>query len=340
MSVQSPSPRLFFEAVSAYEKTEAIRTAVELELFTHIASGKRTPPEIAQACQACQASPRGIRILCDYLTVQGFLIKHNDRYELTADSSFYLDKNSPAYLGKTLEFLHTPKLRECFHRLTEAVRIGGTALPEEGTVSHDNPIWVEFARGMVGMMRLPAKLLADLVKEDTNKPLRILDVAAGHGIFGITIAERYPQARVTALDWRNVLAVASENASQAGISQRYSLLPGSAFDVDWGGPYDLVLLTNFFHHFDVPTCEKLAAKAYAALAPGGRALTLDFIPEADRISPAHAAGFALTMLVATGHGDAYTFEEYRKLFEKAGFAKNEFHALLPTNQQAIVSSKA
>ncbi len=141
------------------------------------------------------------------------------------------------------------------------MRRGGTAVSDEGTVSHDNPIWVAFARAMAPLMQMPAQLLADLVGGDTRQPLRVLDVAAGHGLFGITIAERYPQAHITALDWPNVLAVAAENARRAGVAERHALRPGSAFDVDWGGPYDIVLLTNFLHHFDVPTCEQLAAKA-------------------------------------------------------------------------------
>src|SRR5262249_25973135 len=167
----------------------------------------------------------------------------------------------------------------------------------------------------------------DLIGGDTRQPLRVLDVAAGHGLFGITVAERYPQARVTALDWPNVLAVAAENARRAGIADRHALLPGSAFEVDWGGPYEVVLLTNFLHHFDLPTCEKVAANAYAALAPGGRALTLDFIPEPDRVSPPSAAKFALTMLATTAHGDAYTFAEYQQVFAKAGFVRSDFHPL-------------
>ena len=101
-----------------------------------------------------------------------------------------------------------------------------------------------------------------------------------------------------------MLAVAAENARRADVAERYALNPGSAFDVPWGGPYDIVLLTNFLHHFDVPTCEQLAAKAYAALAPGGRALTLEFIPEPDRITPPSTANFALVMLATTAHGDA------------------------------------
>jgi 2-polyprenyl-3-methyl-5-hydroxy-6-metoxy-1,4-benzoquinol methylase len=188
-------------------------------------------------------------------------------------------------------------------------------------------------------MQMPARLLADLVGGDPQQPLRVLDVAAGHGIYGITIAERYPQAHITALDWANVLAVAAENAHRAGVAARHTLHPGSAFEVDWGGPYDLVLLTNFLHHFDVPTCERLAAKAHAALVPGGRALTLEFIPEPDRITPPSTATFALTMLATTAHGDAYTFAEYQQIFATAGFLSSEFHPLPPTTQQAVVSYK-
>jgi 2-polyprenyl-3-methyl-5-hydroxy-6-metoxy-1,4-benzoquinol methylase len=242
-------------------------------------------------------------------------------------------------VGDAARFLLAPDMRASFHQLTAAVRRGGTAVSDEGTVSDDNPIWVEFARAMAPLMQMPARLLADLVGGDAGQPLRVLDIAAGHGVYGITIAERYPQAHVTALDWPNVLAVAEENARRAGLAGRYALRPGSAFDVAWGGPYDLVLLTNFLHHFDVPTCEQLATKAYAALAPGGRALTLDLIPEPDRITPPPTAIFALVMLATTAHGDAYTFEEYQAMFARAGFLRSEFHALPPTTQQAVVSYK-
>jgi 2-polyprenyl-3-methyl-5-hydroxy-6-metoxy-1,4-benzoquinol methylase len=333
MPPQQPTPNLFFETVNAYQRTEALRAAIDLDLFTHIAAGHRTAAALATACSA---APRGIRILADYLTLLGFLQKH-EGYELTPDSSTFLNRSSPAYLGGAITFLLTDQIRESFRQLTGAVRKGGTAISDEGTVSHDNPIWVAFARAMGPVMVPPARLLVDLVGGDREQPLRVLDVAAGHGLFGLMIAERYPRARVTALDWANVLAVAAENARRMGLADRHSLLPGSAFDTDWGGPYDLVLLTNFLHHFDVPTCERLAAKAHAALAPGGRAIALEFIPNPDRISPPMTATFALTMLVSTPHGDAYTFAEYEQMFARAGFRRSAFHPLPPTAQQAVVS---
>jgi 2-polyprenyl-3-methyl-5-hydroxy-6-metoxy-1,4-benzoquinol methylase len=336
MPPHEPSPTLFFDTINAYQKTEALRAAIELDLFTLIAAGHRTADKLAAVCEA---APRGVRILADYLTLLGFLQKRDDQYELTPDANVFLNRASPAYLGGVTEFLLTPQLRECFLHLAKAVRRGGTATSDEGTVSYDNPIWVAFARAMAPLMRPPAKLLVDLVGGDQQQPLRVLDVAAGHGLFGLMIAERYPRARITALDWPNVLAVAVENGQRMGVADRLTLRPGSAFDIDWGGPYDLVLLTNFLHHFDVPGCEKLAAKALAALAPGGRAITLEFIPNPDRISPPMTATFALTMLASTAHGDAYTFAEYEQIFARAGFNRSEFHPLPPTAQQAVVSYK-
>ena len=336
MNSQGPSPALFFDTISAYQKTEALRAAIELDVFSQISAGHQTAEQIAKACQA---APRGIRILADFLTIMGFLTKSGDRYALTEDSKLFLDRKSPAYLGGAVGFMLDPGLKEGFYKLTAAVRRGGTAISEEGTVSHDNPIWVEFARAMAPLMQMPANQLADLIGGEGNRPLSVLDVAAGHGLFGITIGKRFPNARITALDWRNVLTVAEENARQQGVNDRYTLLPGSAFDVNWGGPYDVVLFTNFLHHFDVPTCQRLAAKAHAALRPHGQAVTLEFIPEPDRISPPSTAGFALVMLASTAHGDAYTFTELQSIFANAGFKRSTFHPLPPTTQQAVVSYK-
>ena len=167
----------------------------------------------------------------------------------------------------------------------------------------------------------------------------MLDIAAGHGRFGITLAERNPQVEVTALDWAAVLEVAKENAAQAGVGERYHTLAGSAFDVDFGTGYDVVLLTNFLHHFDPPTNEALLRKVHAALKEGGRAVTLEFVPNDDRISPPGAAMFSLIMLVGTPAGDAYTYAELERMCANAGFARSEFYPLAPLPHSVVISYK-
>jgi 2-polyprenyl-3-methyl-5-hydroxy-6-metoxy-1,4-benzoquinol methylase/predicted transcriptional regulator len=333
---QQLSPQLFFDTVNAYQRTEALKAAVELDLFSAIGEGKQTLQELARRCNT---SERGMRILCDYLVVMGFLTKQEQHYKLTPESAMFLDRRSPGYMGSAIEFLLSPMLTDHFKDLAANVRKGGTVMPEEGTLAPEHPVWVRFARAMAPMMGLPAQLMAGLVAGDANQKMKVLDLAAGHGLFGISFAQQNANAEIVAVDWPNVLEVASENAQAAGVSGRYRTIAGSAFEVDYGSGYDLVLLTNFLHHFDTVTCEKLLKKVHTALAEGGRAATLEFVPNEDRVSPPTAAAFILMMLGSTPSGDAYTFSELDRMFRNAGFRRNEIHPLPPTFQQVVISYK-
>jgi ubiquinone/menaquinone biosynthesis C-methylase UbiE len=181
--------------------------------------------------------------------------------------------------------------------------------------------------------------MAKLVDPQPIGKLKVLDIAAGHGLFGIAFATNNPQAEVTAVDWSAVLEVAKENAQRAGVADRYHTNPGSAFDVDFGSGYDLVLLTNFLHHWDTPTNETLLRKIHAALADGGRVATLEFVPNEDRVTPPDSAGFSLIMLMGTPSGDAYTFSQLERMFANAGFSRSTLHPLPPTIQQVVISEK-
>lgn len=330
-----PSPQLFFEIVRSYQHTEALKAAIQLEVFTAIAEGNQTADAIARRCTA---SERGTRMLCDYLVTIDFLTKAADRYGLTPDSAVFLDRHSPAYVGGALRFLVSPMAVDRFKELTEAVRKGG-AVASDHSLTPENPMWVDFARGMAPLMAMPAELIAKLLKADDAPPWKVLSLAAGHGMFEITLARHNRNAEVWAVDWSNVLQVARENAAAAGIADRYHTIPGSAFEVEYGSGYDLALLTNFLHHFDPPTNEKLLSKVRAALKPGGRAVILEFVPNEDRVSPPVAAGFSLTMLVGTPGGDAYTFSELQRMLKNAGFRSGELHPLPPTYFTVVIGQK-
>lgn len=331
-----PSAELFFRTANAYQQAAALKGAVELDIFTKIGQAKQTAAEIAQQCHA---SERGVRILCDYLCVLGFLTKEGQHYGLTPDSAVFLDRHSLAYMGGTLDFLLSPHLMDSFTDVAALVRHGGTLRPDGASLAPEHPMWVTFARAMMPMMAMPAQLMARLVNGNSPTPMKVLDIAAGHGLFGIAFAQINPNAQIVAQDWPNVLEVAKENAQATGVSDRYSLLPGSAFDIDFGGGYDMALLTNFLHHFDPSACEQLLKKVHAALADGGRAVTLEFIPNEDRISPPVPATFSMTMLGTTPSGDTYTFPEFERMFAHAGFSRSEFHPLPPSPQQLVISYK-
>ncbi|MDR3700717.1 MAG: class I SAM-dependent methyltransferase [Candidatus Sulfopaludibacter sp.] len=319
-STEPASPALVFDTLFAYQKTAALRAAIELDLFRAIGDG---PCDAACLAQRCGTSERGTRILCDYLVVQGFLFKQDGIYRHTPTSEQFLDPRSPACVASTARFLTMPAMQEPLDRLAEIVRTGRTVLPGDGTVEPDNPVWVEFAHSMAPMMAPVAAPLGQTVLRWRSGPMRVLDIAAGHGLFGIEIAKQNPEATIVAQDWARVLDVAHENARRAGVAGRYQGLPGSAFEVEYGGPYDAILITNFLHHFDEPTCVGLLKKVRAALKPGGVAATLEFVPNEDRVSPPMPAAFALTMLASTADGDAYTFAQLERMHREAGFASVE-----------------
>jgi SAM-dependent methyltransferase len=258
-----PTPDRFFNAINAYEQTEAMKAAVELEIFTAIAEGNTTVPTIAKRCEGAE---RGVRTLCDFLTIHGFLTKEGAQYALAPDSALFLNRHSPGYM--------------------------------------------------------PAEIMAAELRKG-GEAHKILDIAASHGIFGISAAKQNPAAHIYAADWRNVLEVATKNAQAMGVADRYHLLPGSAFETDFGSGYDLVLIANFLHHFDPPTCTTFMRKVHTALKPGGRAAIAELVPNPDRVTPPTAAAFSMMMLATTPAGDAYTFAELESISKSAGFVRVE-----------------
>ena len=331
-----PTPERIFNTLSAFEETAALRAAIELDIFSSIGEGANTPAMLAAKVGAAE---RGVRILCDFLSILGFLSKDANRYALTQESALFLDRRSPASLASMAQFLGSEWVQRNFGALSQAVRKGGTVSDSGDNTKPNDDIWVLFARSMAPLTKPSAEFIAGLVRADEGKPCKVLDIAAGHGMYGITIARKNPKAEIVACDWPNVLEVAQENARKAGVADRYTVRPGSAFDADFGSGYDYVLLTNIFHHFDMPTCEKLMRRVQSALIPAGKALTLEFVPNEDRVSPPTTARFALKMLANTDAGDAYTFSEYEKMFRNAGFGRTTLHPVPEMPQQVLVSEK-
>jgi len=326
-----PNPLLIFDALSGYQRATALKAAIELEVFTLIGAGAVTAAELAKRAQT---SPKGMRILCDFMTIQGFLTKQDSVYGLTPDSAIFLDKKSPAYIGSIAFFLVHPVHVANYMDVTGAVRKGG-AVSEHGNMGPEAPIWVDFAKFMAPVSAMGSAALAQIVNTP-GQSMKVLDIAAGPGAYGIAIAKVNPKAEIYGLDWKNVLELSTEHARQAGVGDRYHGIPGSAFDVDMGSGYDLVLLPNFLHHFDHATNVKLLKRVRAALKPGGRLATVEFVPNDDRISPPTAAAFSMMMLGSTAGGDAYTFKELDAMFRDAGFGQSTAQELGP---QTLILTK-
>jgi SAM-dependent methyltransferase len=298
------------EDFRAFERSLALRAAMELDLFTRIGAGTGRIPVLASDSRVSQ---HGISVLCDYLTAQGHLIKQKGRYSLTPNSRKYLASSSPTFIGPAVRFLANNETVKAFCQLRERVKRGGSRTSANGSE------WINFAHWMAPLARPVAESMAEVIVT-TRGPVTVLDLAAGHGLYGLAVAARNPSAQIFALDSPPVLAVAAENARRAGVGKRWKRLPGDVFKTNFGRLYDLILAANLAHHFDETENIRLFAKCLAALKPGGQLVLVDFVPNPDRVSPVADASFALTMLATTKHGKVYTFKEYSSMLRAAGFS--------------------
>lgn len=315
----------------SYQKTAAMKAAIELDIFTHIGNNCMS---VEQISDITGGSLRGVRILCDFLCVIGFLEKKEGLYNLSADAKRFLDRKSPSCLSDIIDFYAAPEIVSLVMNDPQSyVRAGGASGLTH--ISPDNPIWVKFARAMVPFASITAKRTAAYISARSMRPRKILDVAAGHGLFGIEAARLISDASVVAIDWDNVLDVATANAASAGLVDRYKTISGNAFEVDWGNNYDLILLPNILHHFDQDGCIRLLNKAKASLTINGSVFVIDIMPNPDRVSPSEQAAFAFLMLATTPRGDAYTRAEYETMAGSAGLILTDSMQLLPTPQTLL-----
>ena len=328
-------PGIIFDTLNAYQRSFALKAAIELKIFTRIAEGASSAAAIGEKCGT---AARGARILCDYLKVIGFLAKSDETYGLTPESGAFLNEHSPAYLGAMAGFIAADDHVANYQNLAAVVRNGGAI--GEGNMAPEHPLWVDFAHSMAPLMAPAAAAVAEHVASVMGtgaEKIKVLDIAASHGLFGIAIARLNPLAEIVALDWKNVLQVGIANAKAAGIETRFRTIAGSAFDADLGSDYDVVLIPNFLHHFSPAVNVTLLKRIRAAMKPAGVMATLEFVPNDDRVSPPAAASFSLMMLGSTAEGDAYTFAEFDRMFREAGFDESRMIALDPLPEALIVT---
>ena len=161
-----PTPERFFDIALSFQRSRALKAAIDLDVFTAIGEGAETAADIAGRCHA---SERGVRILCDYLTICGLVTKDGGRYRLPPDSMAFLSKRSPIYLGGTMDFLASDAITRNFDTLADTIRRGSVS--DAGNIvglAQDH--WVNFAKAMVPMMMPAAMGIAEILQIASGRP--------------------------------------------------------------------------------------------------------------------------------------------------------------------------
>jgi hypothetical protein len=312
--VAPEGPAAIMQMFQAAPASAVLISACQLNVFAQLGNGARDAAAVAEGIGCPE---RSTRILLDALVALGLVGREREAYRLAPLAEAHLVPGKAAYMGDFAGLIGHPTLWQGLGRLADAVRADGTVL-EEHAETPKHPFWETFARSSASMAGPAATALEALLHDwiASRTKVRVLDIAAGSGIYGYTLLRSHPNVELTALDWPNVLAETRKWAGRLGVDTgRVKYLEGSLFDVDYRGPYDLILLSHVYHHFEPPACRALTRKVAAALAPGGRVAVHDFLAADDNPG---AAMFSVVMLVWTRKGEAYSGDDYRAWFAEAG----------------------
>jgi ubiquinone/menaquinone biosynthesis C-methylase UbiE len=310
------NPEILHQLHFSFVPSRILTMGLRFGVFSHIASERKTAAAVARAAGA---SERGTRMLLNSLAALGLLTKRRDRYGLTPLSARYLVRKNPDYLGS---FFESEGTWESWSHLEEAIRTGRPAhrVEKRELAEQFFPVLVRTLHVLhLDRARIAAKAVAAHAR---RKGLRIVDVACGSAVWSIPWAEANPGTRVTAQDFPAVLKVTRGYLKRHGVSRQYDFLPGDLKTVEFGaGQYDLALLGNILHSEGERSSRDLLRRLHRALAPGGRVVIIDMVPNDHRSAPPFPVFFALNMLMNTEHGDTYTMAEYTRWLQEAGFGR-------------------
>jgi len=310
------TPERILQFAWAYIAPLSIEAAIRNRVFDVLEEG---PKSLAQVSAATGASTRGLSALMNALVGLELLAKDDaGLYSNTPESSTFLVRSKPSFHGGVI--LHTSEqLLPKFLQLTQIVATGKPVnhVNQEGDggeffrqfVLDIFPLSYPAACALAGALGLPA----------STTPTRVLDLAAGSGVWGIGLAQSSLQVTVTSVDWPEVLPVTQQSVARFGLSDRFTFVPGDLDSANFGTGQTVATLGHILHSEGEARSRQLLAKTHAALAPGGTIAIAEFLVNPDRKGPVGGLFFAVNMLVNTDDGNTFSFEEIAGWLTDAGF---------------------
>jgi ubiquinone/menaquinone biosynthesis C-methylase UbiE len=318
------SPRPLMRILGDFANSRILDAALEYDFFTHIDNGAHSADEVARQAGT---DPRATRIVLDSLLAMDLIEKRDGCYYLPPISETFLVRGKPTYVG---DFRHVAlALWDGLAHLKESLKTG-KPLGRMDTAG-ELQVWEKLVLGIIVIAEPAAKALCDVLKIGSEREgIRVLDIAGGSSIFGMTILSRNPSAEVTQLDWPNINTVAKKLSRERGFEGKIRFIDGEHRSTSFeSNHYDLVVASNFCRFESPQGNQELFAKAYTALKTGGYFVINDFVPNEQRTAPTFALRFSVYTLTHTPEGECWTLSQYSKWLERAGFGSVSTHGDIP-----------
>jgi ubiquinone/menaquinone biosynthesis C-methylase UbiE len=310
------TPERIMQFAWGYVPPLLLEAAIRHRIFDLLDGGPKTLSEIQKETGA---SERGLSAVMNALVGLNFLAKDKQGYfSLTPESATFLVSTKPSFQGGMLRHGSEQLIPKWLH-LNEIVMTGAPAAAVNKEESGGD-FFQQFVNDIFPLSYPAAQVLSRHYNANGAAPaVRVLDLAAGSGVWGIALAQGSEKVSVTAVDWPEVIPVTRKTVARFGLADRFSFVEGDLLRADFGSGHNLATLGHILHSEGSERSHALLKKTFQALAPGGTISIAEFLVNADRTGPLNALFFAVNMLVNTDSGDTYSFEEISSWLKAAGF---------------------
>ena len=309
------NPYRLMELMFGFAPALILDTGIQCGIFDALADGPKTKEEVAKACSVV---PRSVGAILNALVGLEWLTKDGEKYSLTGESAALLVRSSPGYHGGMLRHI-VGRLLPAWQNLDTTMRTGKPAMPLN-IEGEGGGCFRDFVAALYSANFPAAQTLAESLRAvKAQSPCKVLDIAAGSGVWGIALALASPNVHVTAVDWEQVIPVTRQTAAKTGVENRFSFVGGDVHDAPFGSGYDLAVLGHILHTQGDVRARALVKKTYEALSPGGTVVVAEVVVNDDRTGPVAPLIFAVNMVVTTDEGDTFSQREITDWIEESGF---------------------
>ena len=329
------TPERILQTGLAFWPSKVLLSAIEMGLFTELASGPRELEELRTRLDLHQRSARDF---FDTLVALGFLTREGGRYANTPETDLFLDRHKPSYVGGILEMANQ-RLFGFWNRLTEGlrtgvpqneVREGGPGLFE--TLYADPARLKQFLSAMTGLSRGANLAIAQRFPWSNHQTF--VDVGTAQGDLAVQVARAHAHLRGIGFDLPEVGPIFEEHVAAFHVADRLRFEPGSFFDRPLPKA-DVVMMGHILHDWDLPTKQMLIAKAFDALPSGGAFIVYESIIDDDRSKNAFGLMMSLNMLIETPGGFDYTGADCAGWMREAGFSSTRVEPLVGPDSMVV-----
>lgn len=315
--------------------SKTLLSAIELGLFTELASGSLNEKELTNRLRL---NSRSARDFFDALVSLGMIEREGELYRNTPETNQFLVQGKLTYLGGMLEMANE-RLYPFWGSLTEGLRTGlpqneiktgGAGLFE--TIYGDPERLRLFLGAMTGLSMGASQAIAN--KFPWQDYRTVVDVGGAQGGLLVQICLAHPHIRGINFDLPVVGPIFEEYVGANGLGERLRFMPGNFFE-DEILPADVITMGHILHDWNLDEKRMLLDKGYRALPEGGALIVFEALIDDERRQNAFGLLMSLNMLIETPGGFDYTGKDCSQWMREAGFRETRVEHLIGPDSMVI-----